>query len=61
MSTDVVGSLVVFNFKNRFMSRAFAIKLKPGWFSGQVLITPEDAEQFVGGLWSTVSPVAVGG
>ncbi|MBT2745864.1 MULTISPECIES: hypothetical protein [unclassified Lysobacter] len=43
-----IGSLSAFNFKNRFMSRAFMIKFKHGWFARQVLITPEDAEQWAG-------------
>jgi hypothetical protein len=45
-----LSALRAYNFKNRFFHRTFLIKKKKGFFTRQVLVTPEDETSFVRAL-----------
>lgn len=47
-----------YNFKNRFGHTTFLIDKKKGIFSGQVLVTPDDADEFTRALTHAGVPVA---
>ena len=42
-----LGSMSAYNFKNRLFVRTFMIKMKQGWFTRKVLVTPKTTDEFL--------------